>query len=158
MIVLVLMAGSGVVGFFLGAAWTGAETIGQGIVDDFASEFEGEFDDGFDFDGGNGGPTTAGPAVRVGETVQGSLSGDAATEHPLTIENAADLTIELRSDDFDTTLTLLDENGDELAYNDDIEFGEDRNSRVEVSLEPGSYSIVVDAFGLAEGDYELEVR
>lgn len=140
-IVLVLMGGSATAGFLAGAAWSGVES-----AVDVAGDFSGDGD----------GPTTEGGSLAVGETVEGSL-GDGEVEHELTVDSSTQVTIELRSDDFDTVLTVLDAGGTEVAYNDDIDFGENRNSRVEVMLEPGTYSLLVDAFGFDDGNYELSV-
>ena len=65
------------------------------------------------------------------------------------------ITIDLRSDEFDTYLILRQPNGEELA-NDDTEGS---NSRIEVTLsEAGSYEVVVSSFAGGEtGEYQLNI-
>lgn len=149
-LVLVLMGGAGFAGFLAGMAVGGT------------SSFIDELEDSGSIGGSFGGDTpdeadVEGAPVAVGDTLRGTFDG-AVVGHPLDIGQETDVTIDLRSEDFDTIVTILDEDGVELASNDDIAFGEDRNSRVELTLPPGSYRILVDAFGFDEGDYELTVR
>jgi hypothetical protein len=60
--------------------------------------------------------------------------------------------------ELDTVLYLYNSDGQLLAENDDIEFGDNTNSRIEISMPyNGQYTIVVSAFG-SGGDYELTVR
>ena len=65
------------------------------------------------------------------------------------------ITLDLRSDEFDTYLILRQPNGEELA-NDDTEGS---NSRIEVTLsEAGSYEVVVSSFAGGEtGEYQLNI-
>ena len=61
--------------------------------------------------------------------------------------------------DLDTYLTLLNEDGDEVAVNDDYEFPESTNSRIAYTAEEdGDYTIVVSNYPGSEGDYELTVE
>jgi hypothetical protein len=70
------------------------------------------------------------------------------------------VTIELgtREDDpadFDTYLRLFDENGAEIAVNDDIEQGVEQFSRLETELEPGTYYAGISGFD--NGSYDPNV-
>jgi hypothetical protein len=72
-------------------------------------------------------------------------------------ELGVSVTIEAVSPDgnLDPQLYLYDSNGQLIAENDDIEFGENQNSRIEIRLPSnGQYTIVVSSFG-SGGDYEL---
>ncbi len=67
-----------------------------------------------------------------------------------------------RSQEFDTTLELLDEFGHSLAYNDDAPFDEEytTDSALAVLLSPGRYQVVVGAFfsdDVGDGSFELEL-
>lgn len=146
------MGGSATLGFFAGVAWTGAGAIGQGIVDDLG----GGIADVAEAGGGRDADAVGGAALVVGDNLTGTLD-DAPVAHRLTVEREREVTIDLRSDDFDTVVRLVDADGNELAENDDIEFGEDRNSRLQLELPAGTYTVVVDAFGFDGGDYELAV-
>lgn len=169
-IVLVLMGGVGFAGFLAGAAWSGvqsfetvAEDVSEGATEDVAEGVaEGATEDVTE--GATGGDLSVdvpeeaeavdGETLRVGDTVTGTLT-DGSVDHPLSLETAGEVTIEVRSDDFDTIVAVLDEDGNQVAENDDIEFGENRNSRVDVSLPAGTHTVVVDAFGFEGGAYEL---
>lgn len=60
--------------------------------------------------------------------------------------------------DLDTYLTLLDEDGDDVAINDDIVLGEITDSRIiYVAEEDGEYTIVMANYPGSEGDYDLSV-
>jgi S1-C subfamily serine protease len=65
------------------------------------------------------------------------------------------VTVDLDSEAFDTYLRLLDERGEVVAENDDrSDFN--FNSRIEETLEPGTYSILVSSYGvLQQGEYTL---
>lgn len=60
--------------------------------------------------------------------------------------------------DLDTVLALLDEDGNEVAYNDDSNPGADYNSEiVYVAEEDGDYTIIVSNYPGSSGDYILTV-
>lgn len=60
--------------------------------------------------------------------------------------------------DLDTYLVLLNEDGDEVAVNDDVAPGEDTNSQiVYVAEEDGDYTITMSNYPGSEGDYLLTV-
>jgi hypothetical protein len=106
-------------------------------------------------------PVDAGE-IAVGETVEGELSADEpAFAYTLTVEDLTDITATLISDDFDCYLVLLDEDGDEIAFDDDGAGSLD--SRITYSLDAGTYTLVAQSYGYrngsvgAEGEFTLEV-
>ncbi len=87
---------------------------------------------------------------------QGTL---APMEDAYTFEGVADqvMTIELKSDDFDTLLTLKGPNGEVVTSNDD--YGGTLNSTIVIKLtQSGSYSAIASSFSGSGGQYEIEVR
>lgn len=61
--------------------------------------------------------------------------------------------------ELDTFLTLLDEDGDEVASNDDYEFPDSTNSQIAFTAEDdGEYTVVVGNYPGTEGDYELTIE
>jgi hypothetical protein len=87
---------------------------------------------------------------------QGTIT-PAEREYPLEIESGDVVAIIMTSEDFDTVLSLLGPDGEEVAFNDD--FGSTLNSRiVYMAPESGNYTIVAKSFDGQGGDYSLEVR
>ncbi len=87
---------------------------------------------------------------------QGTL---APMEDAYTFEGVANqvMTIEVKSDDFDTLLTLKGPNGEVLTSNDD--YGGTLNSTIVIKLtESGSYSAIASSFSGGGGNYQIEVR
>jgi hypothetical protein len=87
---------------------------------------------------------------------QGTL---APMEDAYTFEGVADqvMTIELKSDDFDTMLVLKGPDGEVLTSNDD--YGGTLNSTIVLALPTsGSYSAVASSFSGGGGNYQIEVR
>lgn len=78
-------------------------------------------------------------------------------EHTLTATAGQALNISVTSDQFDTVLSLLNPDGEEIAYNDD--YGGSLNSTIITTIpEDGDYTIQVRAFGgMQFGDYTLTV-
>ncbi len=67
------------------------------------------------------------------------------------------LAIVMDSGEFDTVLTLLGPDGEEVAFNDDA--GGTLNSRIIYAVTtPGSYTVVARSYSGAGGNYTLEVR
>jgi 5-hydroxyisourate hydrolase-like protein (transthyretin family) len=96
-------------------------------------------------------PTAAPQAIPEGS---GVFTGRLTTDSPsasYTFEGNAgeDVVLSVTSPDFDTYLTLLDRNGVELAFNDDVDAS--LNSRIGPFTLPydGSYSVVVTSFAYA---------
>ncbi len=102
--------------------------------------------------------------VTLGETVEGTLdeldcvrSGGAFRDAwSLELDVERSLRIDLASDDMDPWVAVLDEDGLELAHDDDSGPGFDAS--LAVTLGPGRYTIVTSSFapGLV-GDYTLSV-
>jgi hypothetical protein len=64
--------------------------------------------------------------------------------------------IDMTSEVLDSQLSLLDPNGEEMADNDDIVFGVNKNSRLRLVLtRVGEYRIVAERFGFDSGAYTL---
>ena len=102
--------------------------------------------------------------VAVGETVEGTLDeldcvrSGGAFRDAWSLELGAErsLRIDLASDDLDPWLAVLDEDGLELAHDDDSGPGFDASLRV--TLAPGWYTIVASSFAPGPlGDYTLTV-
>ena len=87
---------------------------------------------------------------------EGTLA-PAEETYDIDIEDGDVLAIILTSEDFDTVLTLLGPDGEEVAFNDD--FGGSLNSRIIYSATAaGSYTVITKSFDGQGGDYSLEVR
>lgn len=106
-----------------------------------------------------GGSLVAGIGEASAQTIleeQGTIE-PASREYPLDLEAGDVVTVVLTSEDFDTVLTLLGPDGEEVAFNDD--FGNTLNSRIVYSVdEAGSYTIVTKSFDGEGGDFSLAVR
>lgn len=157
-VVLLLMGGAGFAGFVAGLAVGGS----QSFIDEF-EQLDGFEDQGFDGEFGNevpgttplDTPSTTGSDIRPGGTTEGFYDGT-PVDHPLTVVDAGSVAIEVRSDDFDTVLVLLDANGDLVASDDDGTGGTD--SLLRLDLEPGSYTVRVQPWSDFEtGGYTLSV-
>jgi len=88
-------------------------------------------------------------------------------DNPIFVQYTADepqwVTIRAIGDNMDTTLTLIDPNGDVIVYQDDrpvIDAEPIRNAEKNTWLpEAGTYTIRVDSFnGVSEGDVRVSVR
>ncbi|NEQ43135.1 MAG: tetratricopeptide repeat protein [Leptolyngbya sp. SIOISBB] len=88
---------------------------------------------------------------------QGNIE-PALEEYPITIEAGDVIAIIMTSEDFDTVLSLIGPDGEEVAFNDD--YGGTLNSRIVYEAEAsGDYIIQSMAFdGQQGGDFDLEVR
>ncbi|MEL6407732.1 MAG: PPC domain-containing protein [Chloroflexota bacterium] len=104
-------------------------------------------------------PALAQEEIEVGDSVDGEAD-DEVVEYEIELEEGQEIEISVESDDFDTYLTLLDEDGDEVASDDDG--GDDLNSLIIYEVEDdGTYTIEVGAFpngADADGDFELSVE
>lgn len=112
--------------------------------------FSGEFTLSFDLESG-GEPLvvtiTDGGEIESEETVEGELGGDVqAVGYTFEGEEGDYVTIILDSPDFDPFVSLLDEDGNEIASDDDS--GGNFNSRIDSFQLPegGEYTIVVSSF------------
>lgn len=103
------------------------------------------------------GQPVTGDTTNGGRAMQGPCAQGSAPEqvYRLEIEQRAQVSIQLQSA-FDGALYLLRSCGELaslLACNDDS--GDTAHSRVDTTLEPGSYFVVVDGYGDAAGAFEL---
>ena len=107
----------------------------------------------------NGGSILGGSSdtIRVGESVDGDLSGGSQTVQ-LVLDSSRQVIIDVSSNEFDTTLTIYDEFGSEVAYNDDG--GQDTDSRIDRFLDRGTYDLVVQQYGggFGGGRFTIQVR
>lgn len=87
---------------------------------------------------------------------QGTLV-PAEDEYRFEAEAGQVLAIVMNSETFDTVLTLLGPDGEEVAFNDD--YGGTLNSRIIYSVpEAGTYTVLARSYAGNGGDYNLEVR
>ena len=101
-------------------------------------------------------------ACLSGKEAPGGAGERYACFYTFTLDESADIVISLRSDE-DTYLYVRDghgKNGDALHEHDDIEnFGLDTNSRLSVTLEPGSYTIEATTYlPQTSGDFTLAIE
>ena len=84
-------------------------------------------------------------------------NGSLATSYQLSLSQQSRVTLELKSDDFDAYLRLLDAEGNLIAENDDrSDFN--FNSRLDESLDAGNYTVLVSTYGvLQQGKYDIGV-
>lgn len=97
--------------------------------------------------------------IGVGEIKDGNVDTFDDDAWVLTINERQAVTIAVAASsvDLDPQLYVYGSNGRLIAENDDIEFMSNTNSRVELTLGPGQYGIVVSAFG-SGGPYRINVR
>ena len=87
---------------------------------------------------------------------QGSLQ-PSQDEYSFTGKKGQAVTIALTSDAFDTFLTLLDPDGEEIASNDD--YGRSLNSAIVITLpQDGTYKVLTKSYSGQGGDYSITVR
>jgi hypothetical protein len=105
------------------------------------------------------GGTEVDTAIEVGDTVQSELSDDALTHRYTFSGQQGDVvTITLTSEDFDSFLSLLDENGVVLTTNDDG--AGNLNSRIDSFVLPadGDYTVEASSFSrFSTGSYTLSI-
>jgi hypothetical protein len=105
------------------------------------------------------GGTQVDTAIEVGDTVQGELGDDALTHRYTFNGQQGDVvTITLTSEDFDSFLSLLDEEGVVLTTNDDG--AGNLNSRIDSFVLPadGDYTIEASSFSrFSTGSYTLSI-
>lgn len=104
------------------------------------------------------GQEVAGSTKGLGHSLQGACIQGKASEavYRIDIAEASSFTAELDAD-FDAGLYLLDQCSGEteaLACSDDYGMKSGK-SRINVTLEPGAYFLVVDGFGTMSGEYSL---
>ena len=100
-------------------------------------------------------------ALRSGQLqLNGSTliaNGSLASSYQMSLSQQGRVTVELKSDEFDAYLRLLDANGNLIAENDDrSDFN--FNSRLDESLDAGTYTILVSTYGvLQQGSYDIGI-
>ncbi|PTY37901.1 hypothetical protein BGP77_15660 [Saccharospirillum sp. MSK14-1] len=97
----------------------------------------------------NGGP------LSNGDEIIGVLGNGRDNEYRLTIDELAQVTINLASSDFDTVLEIQGPDGEQR--NDDS--GNGTNSEIDSIMRPGDYRVLVQSFGSGSGgQYDLRAR
>ncbi len=97
---------------------------------------------------------------RITHTTRGTCGG-AGREVILELDITARVDLQADATGFDTILHLRTDCGDEdseVACVDDSDPPGDRGSRLEASLTPGKWFLVLDAYSSAEGDWTLDLR
>lgn len=156
-VVVVMADGSG---GYLSAAWRGQRTQpsrAPGAGDPGAAVAQGgpgTCEDPWPLVAGEPrtGDTTGGDATMTASCISGSAP---ERVYSFVLTERSLVTAEVRGS-FDTAVYILGECGNtrsELACNDDAE--SPRHSLVSVTLEPGTYSLVVDGWGAGRGEYEV---
>ena len=75
-----------------------------------------------------------------------------------TVTNTTQINISLCGSNFDTYLHLLDGGGNEIASNDDSgPLCSDLQSSIQITLSPGTYSVVAEGYSNLYGDIVLEI-
>lgn len=105
-------------------------------------------------------PTDVPPGgeIAVGQSVSGSLdSGTDSASYTFEGESGQTISISASSDEFDTYLRIQDEDGNDLATDDDG--GGDLDSRITLFTIPydGLYTITVENYDGNAGDYTLSI-
>lgn len=123
-----------------------------------AAEDEDEGDTGGSGSTGAGGDESdcgSAPVVEPGDTHEGSIDEDEPDRVCLVIgEDGTRIEASVTSDD-DTTLTILDVDGNEVAYNDD---DDGLDPAIRTSLDEGAYFVEVDTWGEGGSDaYTLRI-
>jgi hypothetical protein len=95
--------------------------------------------------------------IQNGETITGELTSESETQHYTFVGKTGDkITISLESSDFDPFLQLDNENGDEVASNDD--FGGSLNATISETLRTDeTYTIIVSSAS-GSGSYDLTLK
>jgi hypothetical protein len=103
--------------------------------------------------------TTEVLTIGIGDEVEGELSTVETTQsYVFEGESGQSITATLISEDFDTTLALLDSNGNQIAYNDDgAGNGDSLIAFFEIPAN-GTYTFQVAAYSTSYGDYTLSVE
>lgn len=104
-------------------------------------------------------------AIAVGETIQGELdvadclmvNGAVAERWQLVIDATQTVRIDLRSTAFDAYLYISDPDGVFIAADDDGGDGADLNSRIQLTLDPGTYLLWASSFDAEMGAFDLAV-
>ncbi len=103
----------------------------------------------------------SGNTAQGSSRMQGSCANGNAPEHvyKIDVERRSQVSVRVEAG-FDASLYLLGECGQaqsEVRCNDDAQSGDTSQSRLDVSLDPGTYYAVVDGYGTNAGEYEMLV-
>ncbi|MBY5925388.1 MULTISPECIES: hypothetical protein [unclassified Halomonas] len=90
--------------------------------------------------------------LQSGETVRGMLGSSGSNGYTFTLDEAAEVTLELNSSAFDALLGL---SGGSVDTSDD-DGGSGTNSRIHAVLEPGTYQVSAQSFS-GSGSYSLRL-
>lgn len=128
-------------------------------VSSFMSDETGDYDLAINVDGSNGADLTPASRVERGELAPSDTtmaSGEYVDVYEVDGRPGQQLTLDLRSDDFDTFLILQSPSG-ERVENDDTD--SISRSFIESSLsELGTYQVMVTSYGSGDGEYELTLE
>jgi hypothetical protein len=101
-------------------------------------------------------------SISLGQTINGRLDTQdcrlAEDDSPIdyytfSVSSTRSVSLTMQSDDFDSFLILLDENGDLVQYDDDGDPGSDLGADIQVTLSPGRYYIGANTVYASEGGY-----
>jgi serine/threonine protein kinase len=97
---------------------------------------------------------------ELGKTSKRDKEGKYLAEHGVVLKKKTAYVLELKSQRFDTYLRLLDEQGNTLAFNDDIAPGDFRCSRIDFTPQvTGTYILVATSYWAREiGPYKLSIQ
>ncbi|MBX3248733.1 MAG: hypothetical protein KF901_16265 [Myxococcales bacterium] len=141
-------------GSYLVSSWSGAPVVMHGGVARAGEVGPGTCDDPIPLPLGRPvtGDTTGARNVTQGPCAQGNAP---ERVYRLEVEQRAQVSLQLQSA-YDGALYILracGQIGTMIACNDD--HGDTSHSRIDATLEPGTYFVVVDGYGEASGAYEL---
>ncbi|MEE8602905.1 DVUA0089 family protein [Euzebya tangerina] len=120
------------------------------VVEDAVVQFED-----FDFDAGSANIPDGPRLLDSGGSVGGS---DDSQSFSFIVETVGPVQIDVLGDSgFDPVLELRDESGNLIAENDDSDIGFGLDSRINMTLQPGTYEARVDGFAGDEGSFAIIV-
>ena len=98
-------------------------------------------------------------SVSVGDVIEGEAD-DETVDYEIELEEDQTIEITLESEDFDTLVRVLDEDGDEVAMNDDYEYPDSTNSQLSFTADDdATYTIRIEAWsGDPDGDFVLTIE
>jgi len=105
--------------------------------------------------------TTAPPTTAEADEVYTGYVDDATPQtYEITLEAGQGVVVKADATDvnLDTLVTLLDENGDEVALNDDRSSDDLNSTLVYVAQTTGTYTIVMGNYRGTQGNYQLTVQ
>ncbi|MGB7338513.1 MAG: MXAN_6640 family putative metalloprotease [Phototrophicaceae bacterium] len=95
------------------------------------------------------------------ETYTGNVDNNNSDRYVIALQagdNVLITAIASNGSDLDTILTLLDEDGDAVAENDDYEYPDSTNSQIDFTADDaGDYTVIVSNYPDSSGAYELSI-